>query len=102
MSARVVQGAFAAVTAALLSSAPTIAQACSVCLTGREDDNRIAFLTTTVFLSVLPLAILGGVVYWVWRRARDESHRGAQPAASCSQDTSVSADFAARSVSAGS
>ncbi len=80
----------------VLASAPTIAEACSVCMTGREDENRIAFLVTTVFLSLLPLAILGGVVYWIWRRMRDQS----QEELHAEPRTMAPGDFAHRSISA--
>ncbi len=56
----------------VLTWAPRASWACSVCMTGREDDNRIAFITTTVFLSLLPLAMLGGVIWWLHRRVRQQ------------------------------
>ncbi len=65
----------------VLTSAPSVADACSVCSTGREDENRVAFLLTTVFLSALPLAMIGGAIWWFRRRIRamekDESTLGA-------------------------
>ena len=54
----------------LLNWAPKISEACSVCTTGRDDENRMAFLLTTVFLSLLPLAMIGGFAWWIWRRIR--------------------------------
>ncbi len=59
----------------LLAWAPRAAWACSVCMTGREDDNRIAFLATTVFLSLLPLAMLAGVIWWLHRRVRQQERQ---------------------------
>ena len=50
--------------------APSLAQACAVCMGGREDDTRLAFLISTGFMSVLPLAVIGGLVWWLVRRAR--------------------------------
>ena len=46
---------------------PGLAEACSVCFSAR-DENRTAFLVTTIFLSVLPLALIGSAIWWLWRR----------------------------------
>ncbi len=62
--------ACAGVLVALLVLAPRIALACPVCMGGRDDETRAAFLLTTAFLTVLPLALIGGVVWWLTRRAR--------------------------------
>ncbi len=51
--------------------APRVAHACSVCGAGRDDETRAAFLITTGFLTVLPLLLVGGVVWWLRRRARE-------------------------------
>ncbi len=59
----------ACLVAALLLQ-PSLAEACFVCMTGREDDTRRAFLWTTGALSLLPLAMLGGFGLYLWRRAR--------------------------------
>jgi len=48
---------------------PEVASACAVCGFGREE-NRAAFLLTTIFLSALPLVAIGGIVGWLWYRAR--------------------------------
>ena len=57
------------------------ASACAVCTAGREDETQLAFLLTTVFLSVLPLAIVGGGLWWLRRRARalESERRGETP-----------------------
>ena len=49
---------------------PRVASACAVCSAGRDDETRLAFLLTTLFLSVLPLGIVGGAVWWLVRRSR--------------------------------
>jgi hypothetical protein len=54
----------------LLLTAPSIAEACSKCLSGRSDETKLAYILTTVFLSLLPLLAIGGVVWWLVRRAR--------------------------------
>jgi hypothetical protein len=56
-------------TLAILVFAPEAAHACAVCFDANEE-TRGAFLGTTIFLSLLPLGIIGGTAYWLWRRAR--------------------------------
>lgn len=60
----------APVLAALLLLAPRIAEACSQCLSGRSEETKLAYILTTVFLSVLPLVAIGGLVWWLVRRVR--------------------------------
>ncbi len=55
--------------AVLIVWSPEISQACSVCSAGREDENRLAFILTTAFLSFLPLSIIGGFVWYLRRRS---------------------------------
>ena len=69
---------------------PATAQACAVCGQG-AGLNRTAFLITTVVLSLLPLALIGGGLLWLKRNARafldsefresDETPAGEAPAA---------------------
>ena len=54
----------------LLMAAPSVAEACSKCLSGRSDETKLAYILTTVFLSLLPPLAVGGVVWWLVRRAR--------------------------------
>ena len=56
---------------ALIVWAPQAALACAVCSSGKEEANRVAFILTTAILSVLPLLMVGGLVWWLRRRARD-------------------------------
>ncbi len=76
----------AALLAAVLLLAPRLAQACAMCVTGREDETRSAFLVTTFFMSVLPIGGLVLAVWWLRRRFReldrqdDEARRAALPA----------------------
>lgn len=51
---------------ALLAGA---AQACPVCFSA-TDQNRMAFLGTTILLSLLPLGMVAGGVLYLRRRAR--------------------------------
>ena len=79
---RTVPPALTALLALVLAWAPRAAEACSVCMGGREDENQAAFIATTVFLSVLPLALIGGIVFWLRRRLREiETARAAEPPA---------------------
>jgi hypothetical protein len=67
----------AAALAALIAALPQAAAACAVCLTGREDDNQRAFLAGTILLSTLPVALIGGIAWYVRRRAREIAAREA-------------------------
>jgi hypothetical protein len=81
--------AVVAVSAALLLPDP--AAACAVCTGGQTDQVRYAFLWTTGFLSALPLGLIGGVVWFVRRRARELAEKHARPA-----DATVSRSAASR------
>jgi hypothetical protein len=68
---------------ALAVQAPRVASACAVCSAGREDETRLAFLLTTILLSVLPPLAVGVTVWWIVRRARSlQSPRPPAPQAS--------------------
>ena len=62
-------GAAAALTVALVTLLPDSAHACPVCFDPR-DENRFAFLATTIFLTLLPLGLVAGVLLWVRHRSR--------------------------------
>jgi hypothetical protein len=64
------RAAFHGVLATALVLAPQAALACPKCLSGRSDETRLAYLLTTVFLSVFPLLMIGGLAFWLVRRAR--------------------------------
>jgi hypothetical protein len=51
---------------------PRVALACPVCGLATASDNAWAYTAMTVMLTVLPLGMIGGVVYWVSRRAADD------------------------------
>jgi hypothetical protein len=53
----------------VIVGAPEIAAACSVCFTGRSDGTRVAFIATTAGMTALPLLLIGGLVWWLRRRA---------------------------------
>ena len=60
----------AGAAAALLAGAPRAAGACAVCLGSQSDLARQAFFGTTMLLTLLPLALIGGLIWWIRRRAR--------------------------------
>jgi hypothetical protein len=49
--------------------AADLAYACPSCASPLEE-NRQAFVDTTVFLTVVPLMMIGGFVWWLRRRIR--------------------------------
>ena len=46
---------------------PGVAHACDVCF-DQNDKNRLAFFTTTIFLSGLPLGMIAGTTYWIRKK----------------------------------
>jgi len=62
------RSAVAPLAAAVIVASPQLARACAVCMSGREDDVQFAFILTTVLMSILPLMLVGGVVWWIRRR----------------------------------
>lgn len=56
--------------AMLAGSTPALALACPVCF-GADEANRDAFLATTVFMSLFPLAMIGGLLAFLVKRARE-------------------------------
>jgi hypothetical protein len=48
---------------------PAVASACDGCLAAQSDSVQRAFIVASAFISVLPLAMVGGAVLWLRRRA---------------------------------
>jgi len=67
-----------ATVTALVLALPGFAHACPVCFDPKEP-NRIAFLVSTAFLSLLPLGLMGGVIYWLWKSAKAAEEAERQP-----------------------
>lgn len=67
---------------AALALLPRAADACTVCLSGRDDDTARAFLVGSLVLSALPLAIVGGIAWWIRRRAHAVEGRESEAGAS--------------------
>jgi hypothetical protein len=59
-----------ALGAAIVVATPRLAAACAVCMGGVGGGTQRAFAIGSLFLSVLPLAVIGGAVLYLRRRAR--------------------------------
>lgn len=55
--------------AAVALCAASWARACPSCASPLEE-NRQAFVDTTIFLTVVPLMMIGGMVWWIRRKAQ--------------------------------
>lgn len=49
-------------------------EACSVCAVGKEEA-RVAYYATTAILSFLPLIMIGGIVYYLFKKTREGEER---------------------------
>ena len=67
---------------------PSWSWACALCLAENEE-SRMAFIGTTILLTVIPLAVIGGTVRWAVKKAEenriadeqealDRYHRGSE------------------------
>lgn len=56
--------------AALVCALPAQVLACPVCSADKDDAARQAFFDTTVFLTLLPVAMFGAIVYWIVKRVQ--------------------------------
>ena len=65
----------------VMLTAPSVSQACAVCTAGRDDENALAFLLSTIFMSAMPLVALGTVLFVIWRRVQklDAEQEARQP-----------------------
>jgi hypothetical protein len=52
----------------MLTAVPTFA--CPVCGAGGNEENGAVYLAMSAVLSGLPLAMIGGIVFWLRRAAR--------------------------------
>ena len=60
-----------AVGVLFLAAFPEAVHACPVCFDS-SDANRVAFLATTAFLSLLPLGMVASAGLWIRRRAKEQ------------------------------
>lgn len=56
--------------AAPLATWASSAAACPVCFAAKGEANRQAFVGTTLFMSALPLLMVGALVWWAARRLK--------------------------------
>lgn len=70
MLRRVSSRVAAAVMACAVWAASDLALACPVCFVA-DEKTRWAYLGTTIFLSLLPLAMAGTLFWWIRRRMRE-------------------------------
>ena len=66
---RAMANRLASVAALAIVLSPQLANACSVCMTGKDDETRAAFIAMTAFMTFLPIGLIGGLVWWLRRRA---------------------------------
>ena len=71
MNVRAMRGPCVIFGALVVVAAPSAAHACAVCSVLNNENIRRAFFDTTIFLSLLPLALIGGGLFWLARRAKD-------------------------------
>jgi hypothetical protein len=57
----------------IVLATPAFAFACPVCGTTGANDNGWAYFAMTIVLSGLPLGMIGGVVFWVYRRSAESA-----------------------------
>lgn len=75
------RAAWMAAVCGLAVALPRAAWACAVC-TGQDDAAvSLAMLKGTALLSLLPLALIGSLVWYLRRRAREIAAGGAAPRA---------------------
>jgi hypothetical protein len=55
---------------ALVTSLPRIALACPVCFSNGNPRVLQAYYISVAFMSALPLALIGGVAWWLYTSAR--------------------------------
>lgn len=53
---------------AWLGAWPAVVQACAVCNDPKNANDQSAFLNMTIFMSLFPLAMIGGICLWLHRR----------------------------------
>lgn len=58
------------VLGAALGSWPSVCAACAVCNDPKNTESQAAFLNMTIFMSLFPLALIGGMGLWLRRRMK--------------------------------
>ena len=55
---------------AIILALPASIEACAVCGLSGTRDSWLAYLVMTLVMSALPLVMIGGVAFWVYRRSK--------------------------------
>ena len=50
--------------------APVEASACPLCIAAQDANVQIAYMLASAFMTFLPLGLIGGLIFWLRRRAR--------------------------------
>lgn len=58
------------------------AQACAVCAAGEDDRSRDSYIVATIVMSVLPVSLVGALIFYVRRRLRAAGASATRPAPS--------------------
>ncbi|MDD9944412.1 MAG: hypothetical protein OXU20_25430 [Myxococcales bacterium] len=61
----------AALALGVVGAFPETVSACSVCFSAKNEENQIAYLASTGFLTFLPLLLVGALLLWVRKRTQD-------------------------------
>ena len=56
--------------------APRAASACAVCIASGSKESALGFLWGTLIMLPLPFLVIGGVIWFVWRRVRNAEPGG--------------------------
>ena len=59
----------ASIVALLVTLWPQLAAACAVCFSA-DGEARVAFIKTTILLTLMPLVLAGGALWWLRRRMK--------------------------------
>jgi cbb3-type cytochrome oxidase subunit 3 len=49
---------------------PDAARACPMCVSAQDEAVQTAFAVASLFMTAMPLSVIGGFVWWLRRRAR--------------------------------
>ena len=66
---RALRAWFGSASVAVVLGYHDLALACPVCFSAKDEAQREAFFDTTIFLTLLPLAMIGGIAYWIFQRS---------------------------------
>ncbi len=75
-----VNGWLSALAVAALLWSPTLAQACAVCWSGRDDASRTAYIVGTAFMTLMPFVLVGTLLWWLrgFLRESEAAHAAAR------------------------